>query len=123
MAQITAPSSLCSTAYSEGSARQQTSSDHLTPEQKAVSGLDRVMNLSEQGSSLVQHQADEGDEVQADQGCLQPLVVLGQAPEARGPREAALRDPPPRQKDEPFLRLGHLDDLQVDAVLLRRLGR
>jgi hypothetical protein len=50
------------------------------------------MNLEERTGALEQ-QTDEGDEVQADQGLGQPLVVLGQAPETRRPGKGALDDP------------------------------
>ena len=46
--------------------------------------LERGMNL-EQRSSLLKQEADKGSKVQADEGFGQPLVVLGQPAEARGP--------------------------------------
>jgi glucokinase len=71
----------------------------------------------------MEHEAGEGHEVQAGQGLGQPLVVAGQAAEARHPGEAALHDPAPRQQHEAALGLRVLDHLQVDAVGRRRLGR
>ena len=51
------------------------------------------LEWSEGEEEAVEHQADEGDEVQARQGLRQPLVVAGEAAEAGCPGEAALKDP------------------------------
>ncbi len=51
----------------------------------------------------VEHQAREGDEVQASHGFGQPRIVLHQPMEECRPREAALDHPPPRKQHESFL--------------------
>ena len=66
----------------------------------------------------MEHEADEGDKVHADQSGLQPLIVLGEAAEAGGPGETALHDPASRQEHEASFGFGQLDHLQADAVLL-----
>ena len=90
---------------------------------RPMASLERVMNFKKR-SGLLEQQDHEGDEVQADQGLGEPLVVLGQPPEARGPSERALHDPAARQQDEAPLGLRQLDDLQLDAMragVLRRV--
>ncbi len=67
-------------------------------------------------------EASEGDEVESGEDAGQPLVVLGEAPEAGGPSEAALDHPAARQQHEAALGLGVLDDDEADAVTLG-LGR
>src|ERR1700690_1406331 len=53
----------------------------------------------------------------ADQGFGQALVVACQPPEAVEPAEAALDYPTAGQQHEALLRLGQLDDLQLNAFL------
>ena len=69
-----------------------------------------------------EHEAGEGDEVQAGQGPGQPLVIAGEPAEAHGPGKAAFHGPPAEQEGKPPLRLGMFEDLQPDAVCLGRLG-
>jgi hypothetical protein len=52
------------------------------------------MNLrSEEQEEALEHEAREGDEVQAGQGRRQALVVAGEAAEPGRPGEVALKDP------------------------------
>ena len=70
----------------------------------------------------MEKEACEGDEVQPPYRLGQPLVVLGQPPEARRPRKGTLHNPPARQEHEAPLGVGVLDHLKPDAFGLG-LGR
>ena len=59
---------------------------------------------------LVEHEAGEGQEMQAEQRRREPLVVAGEAAEAGGPCEVALDHPAFGQQHEAALGLGQLDD-------------
>src|SRR3984957_14146678 len=64
-----------------------------------------------------EHEHGENDEVQAGQGFGQALVVACQPPEAVEPAEAALDYPTAGPQHEALLRLGQLDDLQLNPFL------
>ncbi len=49
--------------------------------------------MKRRGDGAVQEDAEEGDEMVADQGIRQALVVAGQAAEAGRPGDVALNDP------------------------------
>jgi len=66
----------------------------------------------------MKRQTDKGDEVEADEGLRQALIVLGQPTEVGRPSEAAFRHPPVRQKDKAAFGLRQLDHLQADIVPL-----
>jgi hypothetical protein len=82
-----------------------------------------IDSTREHGDRSVEEEARQSDEVQPRHRGRQPLVILGQPPKARRPREIALHHPPPRQKHEAPLGLRPLDHLQPNAMLLRCLGR
>jgi hypothetical protein len=68
-----------------------------------------LWSCAQREHGTVEHQAGEGDEVQARHRLGQPLVVLGRAPKPRSPREGALHHPPARHKStKPFLAPGCL---------------
>ena len=64
----------------------------------------------------MQHEAGEGEKMQASQDVGQPLVVAGQPTEAGGPGEPALEHPALGQQDKAVLGLRQLDDLQTDTL-------
>ena len=70
-----------------------------------------------------EHEADEGEPVEAGEGGSEAFIVAGEAAEACGPAEAALDDPAARQEHEAALGVGQLDHEQGDAVALRRRRR
>ena len=63
----------------------------------------------------MEHEAGEGQEVQAGQHGGQPLVVTSEAAEAGGPGEVALNDPAFGQEHEAAFGLGQADDLQTTS--------
>jgi hypothetical protein len=65
---------------------------------------------------VVEHQTREGEEMLPYQGRGQAFVVACQAAEARGPSEAVVDDPAPRQEHNATLCLGQFDDVELDAV-------
>src|SRR4051812_45778746 len=95
---------------------------HATRPSSVESGcarqLEAVMHLrgSERQKEALEHQADEGDEMEASECLGQTFVIAGEATEAGCPREVALDNPPPGEEDEATFRLGVLDDFEADAV-------
>ncbi len=71
---------------------------------------------------MLEHEADEGDEVEVGEGAGVLLVVLDEAAEARGPGEGALDDRAAWQQDEASRGFGQFDDLEFDAVLASGVG-
>ena len=69
----------------------------------------------------MEHEAGEGEIVEAGKRLSQSLVVTRQTAESRSPREAALHHPTARQQYEAALGLGVLDYVQLDILRLSRL--
>ena len=79
--------------------------------------------ISDHQANKAREQDDrEGQEMQASEGAGQPLVIANQTPKTGRPGEAALHDPALWQQHESALGGGQLDDLQPDAMGVRRLG-
>jgi hypothetical protein len=64
---------------------------------------------------LMQHEAGEGQDMQAGQDAGQALRDAGQAAEAGGPGAAALHHPAARHADAAARGVGQLNDREVDA--------
>ena len=71
----------------------------------------------------MEHKVGEGEIVVRSERLGEALVVACEAPEARGPREAAFDHPAPRQQHKPPLGFRVLDDLQPDPMGGRGLRR
>lgn len=56
------------------------------------------------------------------EGCVEPFVVSSESAEASGPCESSFYDPSSSQQHEATLCFGVFDDLQLDAMLGRRIG-
>lgn len=56
------------------------------------------------------------------QGLGQPFIVTRQPTTTCHPAERAVNDPAAWQQNEPFVRLGQLDDFQLDALRCGGLG-
>lgn len=63
----------------------------------------------------MEHEAREGEEIQAFASLMQPFIVCGQSPEARGQCQIALHNPPSGRQDEAALGHSQLDNDQVAA--------
>ena len=74
------------------------------------------MDLSDFGG-LSEHDASEGDDVEAFEGCMEAFIVLDEASALCGPCEGSLDDPSSWQQHEAALGLGQSHDFQRDAVL------
>ena len=71
---------------------------------------------------LSEHDAGDGDDVEAFEGCPEMFVVLDEMSSALcSPCQGALHDPAPWQKHEAALGLGQVHELQCDAVRARRI--
>ncbi len=68
--------------------------------------LEAVRDCWPDGCGLLEHDASEGDEVEAFDGLGKALVVPHEASEARCPCEGALHDPSSWQEHEAALGLG-----------------
>ncbi len=68
-----------------------------------------------QGHGVPEHVPDEGDDVDASQGCGVALVVLDQPAAACAPGERLVDNPASVQQDEVALHAWQLDDMQRDA--------
>ena len=69
----------------------------------------------------MKHKAGEGEIVESGEGLGKPFVIACQTPKACGPSKAAFNHPSARQQYEAMLGLGVFNDLQLNAVSLRRL--
>lgn len=74
-------------------------------------------------NSLLEHQHSKSQEMQADQGFWQTLIVAGQPSKPSGPGETALNDPAFWQQNKAFLGFWQLDHDQFDPVLGGLLSR
>lgn len=83
-------------------------------DEKTHAPLSLLWTLGDSGNEAVQHQGDEGDEMQACDHLRQAFVVPGEAAEARRPCEGAPHHPAPGQH-EGALGLLQLDDINADA--------
>jgi len=60
--------------------------------------------------------------VVSSEGLIEPFVVSSESEEASGPCEASFYDPSSWQQHEATLCFGVFEDLQLDAMLGRRIG-
>jgi len=68
------------------------------------------------------HQAGEGNEMQATDRFWQPFIVPRQSVEACQPGKTVFHDPPPGQQHEARLRFTQLHHLQRDAMRCGRIS-
>ncbi len=72
---------------------------------------------------VAKHERKKSEQVEALESGLEPLVVSCQTAEARGPGQAALHDPTPRQQHKAALGRRVLHDFEPNAPLLSGLLR
>lgn len=72
--------------------------------------------MGRKGEQLTEHQAGNGDDVQASHRFWEPFVIPGETAEATRPGETALPHSAPGQQDHASLGRGQLDDRQRDPA-------
>ena len=70
---------------------------------------------------MLEHEAGEGDEVEACECFGQAFIVADEAPEAGSPGEGAFDDPTPGQEDEAALGLGQGGSLAGSTLAQRQI--